>query len=66
MRPVSVAAKGAIARALEAQVWPLRAAGTVRPVIHALQQIERAAEAHRMMEASEHLGKIVLDLAMAP
>lgn len=66
LRPQSVAAKGAIARALETQVWPLLAAGTVRPVIHAVLPIERAAEAHRMMEAGEHIGKIVLDLAMAP
>ena len=49
-------------RALEAQVWPLLAAGTVRPVIHATFPLARAADAHRMMEASEHIGKIVLEV----
>jgi putative PIG3 family NAD(P)H quinone oxidoreductase len=62
LRPQSVAAKGAIARALEARVWPLLAAGAVRPVIHAVVPLARAADAHRMMEEGRHIGKIVLDV----
>ena len=60
LRPQSVAAKGAIAQALEARVWPLLAAGTVAPVIHAVLPLAQAADAHRMMEEGRHIGKIVL------
>ena len=62
LRPRSVAEKGAIARALEEKVWPLVTAGKVRPLIHATFPLEQAAEAHRLMESSAHLGKIVLTL----
>jgi NADPH2:quinone reductase len=41
-------------------VWPLLAARRVRPIIHATFPLAEAAEAHRMMEASSHIGKIVL------
>ena len=60
LRPQSVAAKGGIAKALEAKVWPLLDAGQVRPLIHATFPLEQAAEAHRLMESSAHLGKIIL------
>ena len=62
LRPQSVAAKGAIARALEEKVWPLVASGKVGPVIHATFPLEQAADAHRLMETSAHVGKIVLTL----
>jgi len=62
LRPRSVAEKGAIAQALEEKVWPLIAAGQVRPLIHATFPLEQAVEAHRLMESSAHLGKIVLTL----
>lgn len=62
LRPRSVAAKAHIAAALEAQVWPLLAAGTVAPVIHAVLPLAQAADAHRMMESSQHIGKLVLDV----
>ncbi|WP_284735761.1 NAD(P)H-quinone oxidoreductase [Dongia deserti] len=62
LRPQSVAAKGAIARALEEKVWPLIAAGEVLPQIHATFPLDQAAEAHRLMESSAHVGKIVLTL----
>jgi NADPH:quinone reductase len=62
LRPRSVAEKGAIARALEEKVWPLLAAGEVRALIHATFPLEQAAEAHRLMESSAHVGKIVLTL----
>ena len=64
LRPQSAAAKGAIARALEARVWPLLAAGTIAPVIHAVLPLAQAADAHRMMEAGQHIGKIVLAVDM--
>jgi putative PIG3 family NAD(P)H quinone oxidoreductase len=60
LRPRSVAEKGAIARALEEKVWPLLAAGRVRPVIEGRFPLTRAADAHRLMESSAHIGKIVL------
>ncbi len=60
LRPRSVAEKGAIAQALRDRVWPLIAAGQVRPVIHATFPLAEAAAAHRVMEASTHIGKLVL------
>ena len=60
LRPRSVAFKGAIARALREQVWPLLAAGTVRPVIHSTFAAADAAQAHALMESNQHIGKIVL------
>jgi NADPH:quinone reductase-like Zn-dependent oxidoreductase len=55
------AEKGAIAAALESEVWPLIARGGVRPVVHAVLPLPDAAEAHRMLESGEVIGKIVLD-----
>jgi NADPH2:quinone reductase len=63
MRPRSTAEKGAIAAALEAKVWPLFAAGTVRPIIHAVFPLAEVAAAHRLMESSAHIGKIILKVA---
>jgi NADPH2:quinone reductase len=60
MRPRSTAEKGAIAAALEAKVWPLLAAGRCGPRIHATFPLAQAAEAHRLMESSTHIGKIML------
>jgi putative PIG3 family NAD(P)H quinone oxidoreductase len=60
LRPRTVAQKAAIAAALHQQVWPLMEAGTVKPVIHATLPLAEAARAHAMMEASRHIGKIVL------
>jgi NADPH2:quinone reductase len=62
LRPRSVAEKGAIAQALEEKVWPLVASGQVVPLIHATFPLEQAVEAHRLMESSAHLGKIVLTI----
>ena len=64
LRPRTVAQKGAIAAALKARVWPLLEAGTVAPVIHATFPLAQAAEAHRLMESSAHIGKIVLDTTL--
>ncbi len=60
LRPRTPEEKGAIARALEERVWPLLARGEVRPVIFRTFPLEAAAEAHRMMEADVHIGKLVL------
>ena len=60
LRPRPVAFKAAIAQALHAQVWPLLAAGTVRPIIHSQFPAAEAAQAHALMESNQHIGKIVL------
>jgi NADPH:quinone reductase len=60
LRPRTPEEKGAIARALLQHVWPRIERGDVRPVIHATVPLERASEAHAMLEAGEHVGKIVL------
>lgn len=60
LRPRTVADKGKIAQALETRVWPLVAAGKVKPVIDSTYPLARAADAHERMETSQHIGKIVL------
>jgi NADPH:quinone reductase len=60
LRPRTPQEKGAIARALHQHVWPRFERGELRPVIHATFPLERASEAHAMLEAGEHVGKIVL------
>ena len=57
-RPVSE--KAEIARSLLDKVWPLLDNGVIAPVIHRTFPLHRANEAHRLMESSEHIGKIVL------
>jgi NADPH:quinone reductase len=60
LRPRTVAQKAEIARELEAKVWPLLAAGNCTPKVHATFPLSQAAEAHRALEKSEHVGKIIL------
>jgi putative PIG3 family NAD(P)H quinone oxidoreductase len=60
LRPRPVAEKARIAQALEEEVWPLLRDGQVRPVIHARFPLADAADAHRLMESSRHIGKLVL------
>jgi putative PIG3 family NAD(P)H quinone oxidoreductase len=60
LRARSIAEKAAIARAVHQSVWPLLEAGTVRVLVHATFPLAQAAEAHRMMESSAHIGKLVL------
>jgi NADPH2:quinone reductase len=52
--------KGAIALALEREIWPLIAGGAVRPVIDAVLPLSEAAEAHRRLESGKVIGKLVL------
>lgn len=61
LRVRPVAFKAAIAQALLRQVWPLLAGGRIKPVVHAVFAAAHAAQAHAAMEASGHVGKIVLD-----
>jgi putative PIG3 family NAD(P)H quinone oxidoreductase len=60
LRPQTVERKAEIAGKLETRVWPLFAERKIRPVIDRLYRLEEVAEAHRRMESSEHIGKIVL------
>ena len=60
LRPRPVAFKAAIAQALQAKVWPLLAAGKVRPIIYKQFPAAQAADAHALMESNQHIGKIVL------
>ena len=60
LRARTVEEKGAIARAVERHVWPLLASRRVAPVIDRTYPLAQAAEAHRRLESSAHIGKIVL------
>ena len=62
MRPRTTAQKAAIAASLRERVWPVLAAGRRGPVIHATFPLAQAAEAHRLMESSAHIGKIMLSV----
>ena len=52
--------KSAIAQHLERCIWPLLASGVIKPIVNAVFPAEEAPAAHRLMESSEHIGKIVL------
>lgn len=60
LRARDVGFKAKIAKVLEARVWPLIKAGTVRPVIDSTYPAQEAAKAHARMETNAHMGKIVL------
>jgi NADPH2:quinone reductase len=63
LRPRPVAFKAAIARNLRERVWPLIESGRIKPVIHATfdaASADGAANAHRLMESNQHIGKIIL------
>ena len=62
LRSRSDAEKAAIVAAVREHVWPLVKAGTVRPIVHGRWPLAEAAEAHRVMEASTHVGKLLLTL----
>ena len=54
--------KNEIARQLEEKVWPLIAAGSIKPMVNAVFPLAQAAQAHALMESSTHIGKILLSL----
>jgi putative PIG3 family NAD(P)H quinone oxidoreductase len=60
LRARPVQEKAAIVSAVREQVWPLVGAGQIRPVIEAILPLQQADEAHRLMEADRHVGKILL------
>ena len=60
LRPRSLAFKSDIAQSLRAKVWPLIESGAIKPVIHSTFPAADAAQAHKLMESNEHVGKIVL------
>jgi NADPH:quinone reductase-like Zn-dependent oxidoreductase len=60
LRARPVAEKGAIAAAVRTNVWPLLESGIVKPIVYATFPLRLAAEAHRLLESGEHIGKIVL------
>lgn len=60
LRPRTREVKAGFARALEAKVWPLIAAGKVKVVMDSTFPLAQADEAHRRLESSQHIGKIVL------
>jgi NADPH2:quinone reductase len=63
MRPRTAAQKAAIAAELEATVWPVLDAGRCAPVLEKVFPLAEAAAAHRLMESSTHIGKIMLQVA---
>ena len=62
MRPRTVAEKAAIRDALAANIWPALARGELLPHLFARFPLAQATEAHRLMESSRHIGKIVLEV----
>ncbi len=62
LRPRSASFKANIAHSLKAKVWPLLEAKTIKPLIFKSFPLEQAAEAHSLMESSQHIGKIMLDV----
>jgi NADPH:quinone reductase len=60
LRPRTIAQKAVVAEGVRRNVWPLLATRRVRPIIHATFPLAEAAEAHRLMETSNHIGKIML------
>jgi len=60
LRARSVEEKGVVAAAVRSNVWPLLEAGSVKPIIHSTFPLRAAADAHRLLESSQHIGKIVL------
>ena len=62
LRSRPVEDKASIVSAARERVWPLIEDGTVRPLVHATYPLEQVADAHRAMEESQHIGKILLTL----
>jgi NADPH:quinone reductase len=63
LRPRPVEFKGAVARSMREKIWPLIEAGKIKPVIYKTFPLAQASEAHKLMESSQHIGKLVLAIA---
>jgi NADPH2:quinone reductase len=62
LRPRPIAFKGAVAKSLREKIWPLIEAGRIKPELYKTFPLEQSSEAHKLMESSQHIGKIVLTL----
>jgi len=62
LRSRPLAEKAAIVREVRDTVWPLVESGAVRPIVHATYPLAQAADAHRELAASGHIGKVLLTL----
>jgi NADPH2:quinone reductase len=60
LRPRPIEFKGQVAKSLRERIWPLIDAGKIRPVVYRTFPLAEASEAHKLMETSQHIGKIVL------
>jgi NADPH:quinone reductase-like Zn-dependent oxidoreductase len=60
LRAQTPEAKARIAKGVEERIWPLITAGKLKPVIDSTFPLKEAAEAHRRIDAPDHIGKIVL------
>ena len=61
LRPQSIESKGRIAKGLREKVWPLLAAGTIKPIIYKTFPLAQAAQAHAELERADHVGKVDAD-----
>jgi len=62
LKPQSSEVKAEIAKEVEKSIWPLFASNKIRPIVYKTFPLEAAAEAHTLMESSEHIGKILLTI----
>jgi len=62
LRPRNAEFKGYVAKNLRERIWPLIESGRIKPQVYKTFGLEQAADAHRLMESSQHIGKIVLTL----
>ena len=60
LRPRPIEFKGQVAKSLRERIWPLIDAGKIKPVLYKTFALAEASEAHKLMETSTHIGKIVL------
>ena len=60
LRPRTLEQKAAVAEAVERNLWPLFEKGDIKPLIYTTYPLSEAAEAHALMESSDHIGKIMM------
>ncbi|HEA30222.1 MAG TPA: NAD(P)H-quinone oxidoreductase [Leeuwenhoekiella sp.] len=60
LKPQSIEVKAKIAKEVQETIWPLLEDKSIKPIIHKTFPLAEAADAHRLMESSDHIGKIVL------